>query len=379
MISRRYSKIVCTLMLCLFLTGCWDYRDINRRTITISIGADVLNDNIVNVGEKAKLSSSSLEKGNTNQMIETYKFQGKGKNFDEVRSSFDAKTPNPEFPGSTRVFVFSKRYAEERGIEPYMKRLYYLIGLRSSIMLAVSKESVDELYSKKVKNDISTGYAIEDTIRYLDLNGSALYKTVQNIESDMEFGSIGFLLPYVTEEDDTIEYLGFAAFNGNKLVGTVKREEGKGFLFVLSKKVTDVRSINHLKNPKTLISIKSNLAKRSIKTSYKDNKINIYINLKLKSQMQYEENVEPINKQDMEEVKKIIENKIKEDILSSVIRSQKEFKSDVFGFARYFKGENIKIYRQINWKEEYPKAIFHVNVDTNIVNTNFLDPNAKGK
>lgn len=366
-------------MLCLFLTGCWDYRDINRRTITISIGADVLDDKIVNAGEKAKLSSSSSEKGNINQMIETYKYEGKGNDFDEVRSSLDAKLPNPDFPGSTRVFVFSKRCAEERGIESYMKRLYYLIGLRSSIMLAVSKESINELYSKKVENDISTGYAIEDTIKYLDMNGRALYKTVQDIESDMEFGSIGFLLPYIIQENNAIKYLGFAVFKDNKLVGTVKREDGNGFLFVLSNKATDVRSIKHPKHPKTLISIKSNLAKRSIKTSYKDNKINIYINLKLKSQMQYEENIEAINKQDMKEVKKIIENKIKEDILYSVVRSQKEFKSDVFGFARYFKGENIKVYRQINWKEEYLKAIFHVNVDTNIVNTNFLDPNAKWK
>lgn len=377
MINGRRSKIACILMLCLFLTGCWDYRDVNRRTIAISAGADILNNNIVNAGEKAKLWSSFLGKGSTNQVIESYKYKAEGKNFDDVRSNFEAGISNPDFPGSIRVFVFSKRYAEERGIKSYMKRLYYLIGLRSSVMLAVSKESVDELYSKKVNNDISIGYGIEDTVKHLDLNGRALYKTVQDIESDIEFGSIGFLLPYITEENDAIKYVGFAAFNGNKLVGTVKREDGNGFLFVLSKKATDIRSITYPKNPKTLISIKSNLVKRSIKTSYKDNVINIYINLKLKSQMQYEENVEPINKQDRKEVEKIIQNEIKEDILSSVVRSQKEFKSDVFGFARYFKGQNIKIYRQINWKEEYPKAIFHVNVDTNIVNTNFLDPNAK--
>jgi spore germination protein KC len=375
MISR-YNRAICALILSLFLTGCWDYRDVNKRTIGITMGVDDLNDDVEYVGEKAKLWSGSSTEGSMAQ-IETYKYTASGINFEKGRADNDNKLPSPDFPGATRVVVFSKKYAEKRSILPYINRLYYLIGLRSSVPVVISERKLDELFSSKIDNDICIGYGIENTISYLNDYGITMQKTVQEIQSDIRFANIGYLLPYVTVQDDTIKYLGLAVMKDSKLVGIIKREDSSGFLLVLSKKSGDIRVVPNPSNEKNLLSIKSTLGKRSIKTSYEDKKIHIYIDLKLKSQLQYEYKIEALSKQDIKKVEEIISNKLKENILSAAKRSQDEFKSDVFGFARHFKAANPRVYKYIDWNKEYPNAIFHVNVDTTIVNTTLLDPNAK--
>jgi spore germination protein KC len=374
----KYNKLICVLLLPIFLTGCWDYQDINERTISITVGVDVLDDDIEFVGEKVKPSSGSAGEGSTNSKVtETYKFKASGRNIDDMRREYETKIPRPDFTQSAVAFVISKKYAEKKGIESYINRGYFTAGLRSSMHVAVSKESVDELLSKKVENAISVGYGIETTMDYLERDGKAFMKSVQDIQSDINFGNIGYLLPYITIDDNTIKYLGFAVMVDSRLVDTVNIEDSDGFLFLLSKKANDTRAFGIPNNNEDLISINTRLKKRRIKTSYEDNKINIYIDLKLQSQVRFQYHIKPLSDEDIQKIEEKIETEMKKNILAALKRSQNEFKSDVLGFARYFKSENPKIYKTINWKQKYSEAVFHVNVNTTIANTGLLDPNVK--
>ena len=377
MISKN-NKILCAVLLSLLLTGCWDYMDINKRSIVLSVGIDNVEDKIQFTGESTTQRASSSQGGGMSQQTDVYKFTSIGKYFEGARANLDVKTPFEEFNAAMRAIIFSKKYAEQKGIESYIYRLYFLSGYRNSVLVSVSKEPTSDLFSSKIENNISIGHGIEDTIRYLDADGEALYKTAQQIKSDIELKTIGYLLPYITREEDTIKYLGFAAMKDSKLVGIIKREESNGFLFVLSKKPVTTTIIPRPGDEKNLLSIKTTLGKRNIKASYEDDKVNIYIDLKLNSQLQYEySNIEPLSKEDSKKIENIVSSKIKQDIMSAIKRSQNEFKSDVFGFARYFRKDNPKVYKKIDWKEEYTKASIHVNVETTIKNTNLLDPNAK--
>lgn len=146
---------------------------------------------------------------------------------------------------------------------------------------------------------------------------------------------------------------------------------------MLAKKPESAMPIPNPSNTENLLSIKSSLKKRKIKTSYEDNVVNIYIDLELDSELSYPYKVEPVSDEDIKKIEEIVSGQIKKAVFSAVERSKNEFKYDVFGFARYFKSQNIRIYRKINWKEEYLNTNFHVNVTTKIINTNLIDTNAK--
>ncbi|WML37527.1 Ger(x)C family spore germination protein [Clostridium sp. OS1-26] len=375
---KRYNKVIITLLLPLYLTGCWDYKDINKRSIDLSIGVDNVEDQIEFTGEIAKLTSSNTQGRSMLQIVDVYKYRTLGKHFEESNADYNIKVPFPNFSGAARVIAFSKKYVEKKGIESYINRAYFTIWLRNSVPVVICKESANELFTGKIENDISIGYGIEDTIRYLNETGATLYKTVQDIQTDIQFGNIGFLLPYITKEDNkNIKYLGFAAMKDSKLIDIIDYKKSTGFLYLVAKKTTVERVIPHPKNEKNLVSVKSVLGKRSIRTKYEDNKINIYIDLKLNAQIQYEYSIEPLSKVEINKIEDTVSNMAKEEVMYAINRSQNEMHCDVFGFAKYFRAKYPIEYKRMNWKEEYQKANFHVNVKTTIKNTTILDPNGK--
>lgn len=369
---KTFHKVLCIVLLPLLLTGCWDYLDVDKRAIVISIGVDEVNDQLEFTGSIAKLTS----KGGGN-ITDVYKYWSIGKYFEGSRAHYDARVPTQDFSGAIRSVVFSRKYAETEGIEGYVNRLYYGSDFRSSVIIAVSKEPTKELFAGKVKNDICVGYAVENTMKTLSDYGVAPYKTVQQAKADIEFKDIGYAVPYVTRKGDTIEYLGIAAMKDSKLIGLVMREKSDGFIFLLLKTPVIIIPIPHPEDNKVLISVKNSLKKREIKTEYKNNKINIYIDLKVNAKLRYLYELKPISKDGMKKLEASISEKIKKDIEAALELSKNEFKCDVFGFARYFKADNPEEYKRINWQEEYPAVNFHVNIKTTITNTNLLDINAK--
>lgn len=375
---KRYNKILIIMVLPFLLTSCWDYRDVNKRSINLAVGVDNVEGQLEFTGEIAKLTPTSSQSKSMTQITDVYKYRALGKYFEGARNDYDSKLTFPGFLGAIRVTIFSKNYAENKGIESYINRSYFNVGLRSSSLAVVCKESTNELFTGKIQNDISIGYAIEDTVRQLDQVGATVYKTVQEIQSDIAFKNIGYLIPYVTREDNsTIKYLGFAAMKGSKLINIIDYKESRGFLYLIAKKTTLERIIPHPQNEKNLVSVRPVLIKRTINTKLEDNKINIYIDLNLETQVQYEYGIEQLSKSDIKKLEDELSNVTKEDVMDAINRSQNEMKCDVFGFAKYFRAKFPIEYRNMNWEEEYPKANLHVNVKTTIKNTSVLEPNGK--
>lgn len=373
---KKYSKLCFVLILSLTLEGCWDYEDINRRSISLAIGIDKKGGKGQANTEFAEFSSS-IGKGKEGPQIPgKYHNRAVGRDFEDVRAEYDAKLPFVDFSGANRVVVFSREYSQD-GIEQYINRIDFIQGLRKSLLVVVSRETTDTLFEANVVNDISVGYAIEDTIRSLSKQGMTIYKTAQDIQSDIQVKEIGFLLPYVGLEDSSIKLLGLAVMKDAKLVGLIDRKEARGFLFLVEDKPIFRESIINPEDNSNKLSVEAVLKKRKINTSYVDNKININISLNLDVKLQYEYFLEPISSKAISELEDIIEQQVKKEVNNALEKSKGEFKSDVFGFARYFRADNPRIYNELKWKEEYPSAKFNVDVKVKVVNTNLLNTDMK--
>lgn len=159
----------------------------------------------------------------------------------------------------------------------------------------------------------------------------------------------------------------------SKLVGVIKSENSKGFLYILAKKPTMNMVIQIPSESNNIFSLTNILKKRRIRTYYKDGKVNIDIDLKFNTQLQSEYFLENLNKEDLAKIEKEVSNKIKKDVMYALEKSQKEFNCDVFGFARYFKGKYPNIYRGLTWEDTYDQVVFNVNVKTTLINTRLLD------
>lgn len=373
----KTKKILCISLMMLILSGCWDYEDINNRNITLSIGVDEVDGKIIFNGEIAKLISESNKNSASASITDIYSYTSSGKNFEEAKNDFDYKVPNIDFSGAVRAIAFSKEYAKKRGIESYINRFSFMPSFRTSVLIVISEEHTEELFKEKVVNDISTGHSIENTIRYLAKGGATIYTTVENVRQNISFKDIGFLVPYIKREKDTIKYLGLAVIKDSKFIGVVNAKDSSGTLYLVSDNASAIKAIPNPENRSNFISIKTKLKKRKITTYCKDGEIYIDVKLDLDSMLIYEYIRGSISDEIIGELENIIAYKIKEEVKSAIQRSQEEFKCDIFGFARYFKGDNPTIFKTINWIEVYPDIHFNVEVNSKITNNNFINTKIK--
>lgn len=354
-------------------SGCWDYEDINKRSIALSIGVDKKDGEVILNGEIAQLVASPGKESNTATISDVYHFTSTGKNFEEARYDFDHKIPNLDFSGAIISIAFSEEYAKEKGIESYINRFSFISGFRQSALGVVSQQHTDELFKEKVINDISTGHSIRDTIRYLVKDGASIYTTVQDIRHNISFKEIGFLLPYVKKNNDTLEYLGLAVIKDSKFVGSIKTNDSRGAIYLLNSKASFNESIPNPVNKNNLFAIKTKLKKRKISTSFNNGEINIDIRLDLKVELLYEYITESTSHETIRELEDTISKLVKDQINSVLERSQKEFNCDFIGFGRYFKADNPLVFKKINWVEEYPNARFNIEVSSKITSYNLLN------
>lgn len=373
-IKRKHRLFAGLLIsLSLLLTGCWDSLDIDDKSILLGIGIDYLNEKINLSGEVAKLTAGQKEGGSSPAFSSVYNFFAEGESFEEARSEYSRVTPLGDFLGAIRVIVFSKAFAE-KDIEPYINRVTNLSRFRKSMMVVISDISPGELFQKKIETDASISYGIEDLISYLGKDGKAIHKTVQEIRSDIAFKTIGYIIPYVGYENSSVKLLGYSIIKGSKSIGIVDYNDSNGLLYLLAKKVSIDYAIESPKDDKNTIAINTSLKKRKIDTKYIDGKININVELDIKSKILYEYNIELLDKKDIKKIEDTMTKNIKKDINDIIKLSQEEYSTDFLGFGRYFKGQNPRDYKNMSWESEYPNAKVNVNIKNTVTIASFLDP-----
>ncbi|WP_027625877.1 Ger(x)C family spore germination protein [Clostridium lundense] len=374
MIKKIY-KSLCIMLIFMFtiiFSGCWDYADIEKRGIYVSIGVDKLKDEVELISEVAGFKTSLSKDPNKSNSSNIYKIISYGPNFEDARFIQDRKSPFPIFLGAVKTVIFSENYAKD-GILPYINRINRIYNYRKTVIPVVTKESPKEIFNLNVPNNLSAGFLIEDIIRSSNAEGKGIYIDFSDVLNIISLKHMGFVLPYLGIDNELITYLGSAIMNEeSRLIDVININKSKGLLYLLSNNpnLTEYVSLHDNSN---LISISPISFKKNIKTKYIDNKVVINIDLKLKEKLDYSYKEMDLNDNDLSMLENETSKKIKGYITSIIKKAQEEYKCDIFQFLRYFRAQNPVAYKTIDWKKEFPKAEVNVNVNTKIVSKNFYD------
>lgn len=302
-----------------------------------------------------------------------------GDTLENTRENLDRKLSYPLFLGATQITIIGKGLAEE-GIEVYMNRIKKIYDFRKTTLIAISREKPEEIMKLKPKNDISPGLMVEHCIRSLNTTEGFMYKDAGSIISDINTKTIGYIIPYIGIEGQDIRFLGYAVMKDSTFKGALTGDDIYGVTYMLSRDPIIPQVLKHPDNPANLITLRTNLDNRKIKTRYEHNKIIIDVNLKISAILIYENYIQPINNDTLNKLQSDLSEKIKSQVMSSISKSKDEFGIDIFEFAKYFRAQNRTQYDKINWKEEYAKnAEVNVNVSAKIKSVGSEDINAKPK
>lgn len=377
---KKLTKLLILFLIPLLLCSCWDYADIDKRGVVLSVGIDFdkTTGNYLFSGEIANFSPPSGQQIEQDKKTNIYHFTAQGATLEDAKLHSDSSVPRPVFLGATTVVLFGTSFAE-KSIEPYLNRIDGLLDYRKTLLAVVSKESPEELLKLKTSKDISVGSSIQDNLQWLEASGKALYTTVGEMLSAISMGDVGYVLPYVGMQAKDIRYLGLAVMKDSKLIDVIDIKDTDGLLYLLADSPILIEFMPGIKNPNNIISFHSEVEKRKIKAEYIDNTPVINVNLDVTLELHYQYYVEPISKEELKQLEDSLSRKIQLDIQKIVTRSQKEFQCDIFNFVKYFKADCPKAYKTIDWHVAYPNAKVNIKVSTKIINLDLDDPNAKIK
>ena len=367
-------KILVMILLIIFLTGCWDAKDVDKRSIVQSTGVDLADNQIEISSEISQLIPQDNKNSNASKSSNVYTDTSYGENFEEARVDYNSKRPYPTFLGATRVIVFGTSLAKE-GIEPYLNRVNKFFDYRKTVPIVISRESPSKLFELEVEKDLSVGYYIEDIISSFRENGNTVYKQVGDILSHISLGNVGYILPYIGIEQESIKYLGLAIMKDSKLQDIIELKECKGFLFLVNNKIEFNEVIDGFKNPNNKYSFKICCQDKKISTNF-DDQIEFNLELKIDAKLQYQYYLETLSEKEIKKCEEILKSNIENCIKKTFIKSTKNWENDIFQLARHFKADHPLIYRKIDWEEEYTKSKLNLLVVVKIKDQFLFDSNA---
>lgn len=374
---KKLSKLL-ILSVPLLLTSCWDYEDINERSITLATGIDYVNNKIEFTGEIARLSDSNREDSDRAQQEEVFINISYGDDFEEARIHYSSKLPYPLFLGATQIAIFGENFAKE-GVEPYLNRINKLYDYRKTLLIVVSQMPPKELFNFKQEQSPSVGLLVEDIVNNLKKKKMTVFSNFGEMLSVLELDGVGYLLPYVGIEDNEISYLGLAVMKDSKLVGVIDYEDTDGVIYVLAEKPVLTESLFAPGNKENKFSLRTAVKRRRINTEYKDGKVIFTIDMLVSGELRYQYYLSRVDSKIEKKLEAMVSQKLKDDIMKSFKRSQEEFKCDIYHFAKNFRAQHPQIYKKLNWEEAYKSAQLNINIETEIINLGLTDPNVNTK
>ncbi|MEB1809349.1 MAG: Ger(x)C family spore germination protein [Bacillaceae bacterium] len=226
----------------------------------------------------------------------------------------------------------------------------YPIQKVPSLKLTIQIDTMEEEWGGEPK------VRLTDFIRAITTNGRHPVTAAMTIDGDPNKGqNIGHIKNVRPEPIVVVD--GIAVFHNDKLVGFLNNEDTRNFLWTQDEIKFTTLSVPCGENKFLGIRIKNSSTK--IKTSYKDNKPHITVDLLLESVLQSSQCTDDLTSiETYEKYQEFIDNYIGEQIKSTIKKVQQTYGIDIFGFGNTFHRQHPKKFKEFKgrWDDEFVKA-----------------------
>ena len=220
----RRSVIFFTALLLLPLAGCWNYSELNERTLAAGAAVDLTENGTVLLTVEAADFPKNGEPG-----AESMRLTGRGRNLAEAMHDVTEQNGRELYWDQASLFIVNSRYAE-RGIVELLDYILNEHGLRLTLLLAVSRlETAAEVLELEVHGAPLRCYALRDMIQRGGETGETISADARQVINTLLEPGREFALARIdgiAEEGSTrAEVSGCALFRGDRQIGWLDRRE----------------------------------------------------------------------------------------------------------------------------------------------------------
>lgn len=356
-----------------FTTSCWDKVEIDSRVFPYSIGIDLNHDeegknflinfsypNINAIGEEADSETKS------------FIVSDKGDNiFDAIHQLTD-RMQKPIYLKHLRVVIISEEVARDReavkGIIDGLSRDYLINKMVDLVVTKGSTKRFTRIKSDSKRQESLAG-PIHEILRNEQKSTKFTPRTLNSFIKDMEYSSVSRLpLGNVLDKENEITLEGAGIFKDYQLIGYIDARENKNLDILEGKADQDGIDIDFKGGNLSILMTNTKSKKKLV--DKKDLKIeyNIEIEGQLHQYYMHDKSGDEESNKLLQEMEKVIEETIEEDLLTTINRIQNNIKVDLLGISKYlhkfYPGlwENLKE----DWDSIFPNIDIKPKVEFNI-------------
>lgn len=368
------KKLLYILLICiplLFLTACWNYREIDKSSLLAGVAVDrdkqtdeyELTAEIVDVnaaGKEAKFNSLLLS--------------SKAKSIhDASRKMISLSAKQLYWSHATSVII-----SEDIAKDGMIHLLDWLVRdyeprLNLYLFVAQTQRAEDILNLESVSTEIRSfemSTIIESHKKTSMISKLEIYELINMISKTGIDPVVPTVKEVLNQGKKTMDVSGGAIFKGDKFVGYIDEEEIKYYLFGLDefKKgllIVDLKD----KDSDSDVTIEILKSKSNIKPIFENDKLKMKIKIKAEGNISaIDSDFDIIKGSNIIRVKKNAEKCLKDNLLTLLNKAQKQYNADIFGFGENVKGKMPKLWKEIedDWDSIYKDLDVDVSVDIHI-------------
>lgn len=376
---KRQISCLVFLSVFVFLSGCWDRREINELAIVKAIGIDKIDENYEVTLQIINPGVVSGNQSNYDSPVST--FSEVGTTVLEAIRHLTVDIPRRPYFAHLRMIIISEEVARD-GISPFLDFLLRDHEQRPDVYLVVSKEkrardALEVLTSLEVVPANNIFFSLEtsaevlgetipvnltDAISKLVTDGEELVLSGIIVEGPVEEGNRVESMQQ-SAKTTRVELTGLGIFHHDRLVGWLKGEESEVYNFIMNNIDNAVISVPC---GEKYYAVEASRSHSKVKGTFKNGKpkINIYVNI-----VGHVDEVEcPIDITDVAAFTQLGEkasDHLQKQIEMLIKKVQREYKTDIFSFGRAFHRADPKKWNELkeNWEAVFSQLEVEVNVN----------------
>lgn len=370
----KFSYLLILIFMCSILfTACWDSRDIQEREIVSAVITDYKNGAYAFIVEVANIKGAKKASSGSESGAKFTILKSQGSSLISSRFDLDRKTDSPVFLGATRAIVLTESLAKH-GIEEYMNRIRGTADYRKSIDVLTTSTPPEAILKDQPENDISAGFAIEDTLKALKSEGASIHINVGDILQALAVENTGFILPQINIQYDENTLTGYSVFKDAKMIGAIPAEESKGLVYLLS---PNSRFFYDVDYEGSKLTIKTTLKSRKIQPIFDGKSLIFNVKLEFRGEVHYMDKLTPVNAQTLEKYTGVLKDLLYKDIEATLQKSQKEFGCDYLQFYKHFRIAAPQAFKSIDWNKAFCGAEMKIDIKATVKPAGMYELNPK--
>jgi spore germination protein KC len=374
--KHLHKPVVIMLSCLLFLSGCWDSRDVEQRTNVVSIGIDqgeasdqVLVSLQIPIPRMISGGKGGQGGGGGGQPVKIV--TAKGSTFLDGIEDLQHKVNQEISYGHTRVIAIGEEIARGglRNVidglrrEPQIRRMLWPIIVRNgkaADLLPVKTElkQIPAVYlMSMIENEIDIGTLPDPTLGHF-------YNTLSNSAEEP------IMIAAEVNGKDEITISGLAVFRDDKLVGYLDFKETSVLLQVAGENDGGEFTFQVGDKPDEAVTYEPQLKDTKYDFSYKNGKVHIEVDVILEGEVtELTASVAKSQEKTLERLNKVIEQGYEKRASEAIGKLQKELRTDVLGFGSKLRAFHYGIWQKIDWTSAFPEAEVDVNYHVYIRST----------